>query len=255
MWLVGGCILQGYATLHITPSLSPRRTFPTSANAKSRRVNSLKGGSAFATTMIWREARVVRAEAKKGRHTQLGSGCLSCTLAFPASRRQPCGKALKRVTASRMRTVIMPCPVYRSVSRASAGRGGAVPGLFIKEELCSGRRRTSVLLVQHRSRRGGDVCSWAVYVCGALLQFFTSGILNAFGYLVPEAIHKDRLSSCDIAGFVHLAREGTREPSEALLPRRSKEMLKKRRKSVSVRRRWGIQSPLHCGVISRGKWA
>lgn len=72
--------------------------------------------------------------------------------------------------------------------------------------------------------------------------------------LVPEAIHKDRLSSCDIAGFVHLAREGTREASEALLPRRSKEMLKKKkRKSVSVRRRWGIQSPLHCGVISRGK--
>lgn len=85
--------------------------------------NSLKQGSAFATTMIWREARVVWAEAKKGRHTQLGSGCLSCTLAFPASRRQPCGKALKRVTASRMRTVIMPCPVYRSVRGAEPGFG------------------------------------------------------------------------------------------------------------------------------------
>lgn len=48
--------------------------------------------------------------------------------------------------------------------------------------------------------------------------------------LVPEAIHKDRLSSCDIAGFVHLAREGTREASEALLPRRSKEMFKKKKK-------------------------
>lgn len=50
--------------------------------------------------------------------------------------------------------------------------------------------------------------------------------------LVPEAIHKDRLSSCDIAGFVHLAREGTSVASEALLPRRSKERLKKKKKNL-----------------------
>lgn len=52
--------------------------------------------------------------------------------------------------------------------------------------------------------------------------------------LVPEAIHKDRLLSYDIAGFVHLAREGMSEASEALLPRRSKERLKKKKLCQSV---------------------
>lgn len=125
VWLVGSCILLGDATVHITPPLSPWRTFPTKASAKSWRFALWNEGvdlllQPFGARPDW---CVRRQKKKKGRHTQLGSGCLSCILAFPASRRQPCGKALKRVTATRMRTVIMPWPVYRSVRRAEPGFG------------------------------------------------------------------------------------------------------------------------------------
>lgn len=52
--------------------------------------------------------------------------------------------------------------------------------------------------------------------------------------LVPEAIQKDRLLSYDIAGLVHLAREGTSGAMEALLPHRSEERLKKKNLCQSV---------------------
>lgn len=92
-------------------SLSLEQIFPMNTNAVvDTLLCEMKGVSFHYNDLAWGLGGV----SGEGWHTQLGSGYLGCTWAFPASPQQPCGKTLKRETASRMKTVIMQSLVYYS---------------------------------------------------------------------------------------------------------------------------------------------
>lgn len=111
-------ILQDYGTLHITLSSSQKQISPMNANAiVDTYLCEMRGVCFHYNDLAWSLTGV----SWKGWHTQLGSGYLSCTLAFPESPQQPCGKTLKRETARRMKTIIMQSPVYYSVPWTEPG--------------------------------------------------------------------------------------------------------------------------------------
>lgn len=153
----------------------------------------------------------------KGWHTQLGSGYLSCTLAFPASPQQPCGKTLKRETTSRMKTIIMQRPVYCRVPWTEPGLryGGGCMDCLLRKTLLWWWCRTAVLYSNTE-----QFMSWihVLLIClshASIVENAAAFLLQVFGHCVL-AVHKDCISSCDTVGWSTL-QGGAGEGSVALL--------------------------------------
>lgn len=129
----------------------------------------------------------------KGWHTQLGSGYLSCTLAFPASPQQPCGETLKRETASRMKTMITQSPVYCSVPWTEPGLryGGGCIDCLLRKTLMWWWCSTAVLYSNNPGKMSvtEQFMTWihALLIClshASTVENTSAFSLQAFGHCV-----------------------------------------------------------------------